>query len=357
VILTNFHSLGTGDDPDDLLAKLGPDEIDYIVVDEAHIAAAESYQRTFRHFADARTLLMSACFQRPDGKPIDADVVYRYRLIDSIADGNAKNLRVQRFAPNPEQTTYEIVWPDGSREEIIGREALLETIRDERKLARITAKSNEPIRQVMRAAKAALEHQAELLHPVKPPAPLHARFTDQVRPRSLREGVGRPPRNRAAQDARSGIRLPAHHRGRPDTSLRKLRGVLPVHWARHQGHQSPSAGGYLSGAAERVAAAVARRATVTITCRPRRPGTDRRHRRWAAAAPDLSLICSSSGPACRPTPGQQTVAVVTLPSSPPEPHRSGSPPAEITCDSKASTAAERPAPGITGHVQRDWASG
>ena len=30
---------------------------------------------------------MSACFQRLDGKPIDADVVYRYRLIDSIADG------------------------------------------------------------------------------------------------------------------------------------------------------------------------------------------------------------------------------------------------------------------------------
>jgi superfamily II DNA or RNA helicase/very-short-patch-repair endonuclease len=168
VILTNFHSLGTGDDSDDLLAKLGPDDIDYVVVDEAHIAAAESYQRTFRHFADARTLLMSACFQRLDGKPIEADVVYRYRLIDSIADGNAKNLRIQRFAPNPEQTTYEIVWPDGAREEILGREAVLEMIKDERKLARITAKSNEPIRQVMRAAKATLDQQAELLHPVKP---------------------------------------------------------------------------------------------------------------------------------------------------------------------------------------------
>lgn len=168
VILTNFHSLGTGDDPDDLLAKLGPDDIDYVVVDEAHIAAAESYQRTFRHFSDARALLMSACFQRLDGKPIDADVVFRYRLIDSIADGNAKNLRIQRFAPNPEQTTYEIVWPDGASEEIVGREAVLEIIKDDRKLARITAKSNEPIRQVMRAAKAALEHQAELLHPVKP---------------------------------------------------------------------------------------------------------------------------------------------------------------------------------------------
>ena len=114
IILTNFHSLGTGEDPDDLLAKLDPDDIDFIIVDEAHIAAAESYQRTFRHFSGARTLLMSACFQRLDGKPIDADVVYRYRLIDSIADGNAKNLRVHRFAPESEETTYEIVWPDGA---------------------------------------------------------------------------------------------------------------------------------------------------------------------------------------------------------------------------------------------------
>jgi superfamily II DNA or RNA helicase len=168
VIITNFHSLGTGADPDDLLTKLGRDDIDYIVVDEAHIAAADSYQRTFRHFGQARRLLMSACFQRLDGKPIDADVVYRYRLIDSIADGNAKNLRVQRFAPDAEQTTYEIVWPDGWREEIAGRDALLKVIQDERKLARITAKSTEPIRQVMRAVRAALNWQAELLYPVKP---------------------------------------------------------------------------------------------------------------------------------------------------------------------------------------------
>jgi hypothetical protein len=120
VIVTNFHSLGTGNDPDDLLAKLDHGDIDYIVVDEAHIAAAESYQRTFSHFDQARQLLMSACFQRLDGKPIDADVVYRYRLIDSIADGNAKNLRAERFAPDAEQATYEIVWPDGVREKIVG---------------------------------------------------------------------------------------------------------------------------------------------------------------------------------------------------------------------------------------------
>ncbi len=168
VIITNFHSLGTGEDEDDLLSKLEPDDIDLIIVDEAHIAAAESYQRLFRHFSGARTILMSACFQRLDGRPIDADVVYRYRLIDSIADGNAKNLRVQRFAPDPAQTVYEMVWPDGAREEIAGRDAILDIIKDERKLAHITAKSHEPIRQIMRSVRQALNHQAEVLYPVKP---------------------------------------------------------------------------------------------------------------------------------------------------------------------------------------------
>jgi superfamily II DNA or RNA helicase len=168
IIITNFHSLGNGEDPDDLLAKLNPADIDLIVVDEAHIAAAESYQRTFHHFNRARTLLMSACFQRLDGKPIDADVVYRYRLIDSIADGNAKNLRIHRFAPEAQQTIYEMVWPDGSHEEIIGRDVLLGMIQDERKLARITAKSDISIRQIMRTVKTTLMQQAALLYPIKP---------------------------------------------------------------------------------------------------------------------------------------------------------------------------------------------
>ena len=168
VIVTNFHSLGDGSDPDHLLAKLEPEDVDLIVVDEAHIAAAESYQRTFAHFSGSRKLLMSACFRRLDGKPIEADVVYRYLLIDSIADGNAKNLRVTRFAPDASETTYEMVWPDGRREEIVGRVALVEVIKDERKLARITAKSEGPIRQLMREVRRALDEQAELLHPVKP---------------------------------------------------------------------------------------------------------------------------------------------------------------------------------------------
>jgi superfamily II DNA or RNA helicase/very-short-patch-repair endonuclease len=168
VLVTNFHSLGSGKAETDLLAKLQPEDVDFIVVDEAHIAASASYQRLFAHFRDAQTLLMSACFKRLDGKPIDADVVYRYRLVDSVADGSAKNLRVHRFAPDVASTLYEAVWPDGRREQIVGRDALLEALGDERKMARITAQSDAPIRQVMAVTRACLDAQAKLLAPIKP---------------------------------------------------------------------------------------------------------------------------------------------------------------------------------------------
>ncbi|MCX4721884.1 DEAD/DEAH box helicase [Streptomyces virginiae] len=168
VLVTNFHSLGSGESESDLLAKLRPEDVDFIVVDEAHIAASASYQRLFAHFREARTLLMSACFKRLDGKPIDADVVYRYRLVDSVADGSAKNLRVHRFAPDVASTLYEAVWPDGRREQIVGRDALLEALGDERKMARITAQSEAPIRQVMAVTWACLDAQARLLAPIKP---------------------------------------------------------------------------------------------------------------------------------------------------------------------------------------------
>jgi hypothetical protein len=85
-----------------------------------------------------------------------------------VFPGNAKNLRVQRFAPDDAQSVYEMVGPDGGREEIQGREAILELLNDERKLAVITAKSHEPIRRVMRVVRAALDQQATLLNPVKP---------------------------------------------------------------------------------------------------------------------------------------------------------------------------------------------
>lgn len=210
VLVTNFHSLGDGTSPGDLLSKLEVDDVDFIVVDEAHIAASQSYRRLFAHFPNARTLLMSACFQRLDGQPIAADVVYRYRLIDSINDGTAKNLRIHRFAPNTEATTYELRRPNGTAERIVGRDALLAVLRDERRLAHITAVSDAPIRQVMSVVAACLAKARKDLHPVKP--------------RVLLAALGQAHAEQVAAIARQhGIACDVLHHSKPPAAIKAVR--------------------------------------------------------------------------------------------------------------------------------------
>ena len=205
IIVTNFHALGTGTSDGDLLSKLSPADIDMVVVDEAHIAASDSYQRTFAYFSGARTLLMSACFERLDGKPIEADVVYRYRLTESVADGHAKHLRVSRFEPDPEASVYELRHTDGTVEEIRGREAVLEVLNDERKLARLTVKSVEPIRRVLAVVKQALIQQTESLHPVKPRvlfSALGQRHAEQIADLARQAGIPTDHLHHSMSDAR-----------------------------------------------------------------------------------------------------------------------------------------------------------
>ena len=150
VIVTNFHSLGTGEDPDDLLAKLAPDDIDFIVVDEAHIAAADSYQRAVRALrrrADAADVRLLPAPRRQAHRRRRRLPLPAHRL-----DRRRQRQEPPRAAVRARRRADDL--RDGlarrRREEIVGREALLEVIGDERKLARITAKSTEPIRQVMR---------------------------------------------------------------------------------------------------------------------------------------------------------------------------------------------------------------
>ncbi|RYE81027.1 MAG: DUF559 domain-containing protein [Myxococcales bacterium] len=210
ILVTNFHALGTGRSPGDLLSKLAPEDIDFLVVDEAHIAAAASYQRTFSHFADARTLLMSACFQRRDGRAIEGDVIYRYRLVDALADGHAKGLRLRRFAPDTEATVYEVSWPDGRCEELVGREAVLALLEDETRLARVTAKSPGPIRRLVREVLRALDAQRVALHP--------------VRPRALFSALGeRHAAQIAAIACKEGLRCGYVHHAMPAAQLRAVR--------------------------------------------------------------------------------------------------------------------------------------
>ena len=70
------------------LKKFSPDEFDYIVVDEFHHAAAESYQAILDYFRPTYLLGMTATPERVDGQDVleicDRNVAYEVRLFEAI---------------------------------------------------------------------------------------------------------------------------------------------------------------------------------------------------------------------------------------------------------------------------------
>jgi len=68
--------------------KLSPDFFDYVIVDEFHHAAAESYRRVLKHFRPKFLLGLTATPERMDGQDVlelcDRNVAYELRLLDAI---------------------------------------------------------------------------------------------------------------------------------------------------------------------------------------------------------------------------------------------------------------------------------
>lgn len=72
------------------LARFKPDHFDVIVVDEAHHALADSYQRVLAYFSEARVLGVTATPDRGDMKNLGAyfdSLAYEYTLPQAIKDG------------------------------------------------------------------------------------------------------------------------------------------------------------------------------------------------------------------------------------------------------------------------------
>ena len=71
-----------------VLAKLRRDEFDYILIDEAHRAAAPSYQRVFKHFNPQFWLGMTATPERMDSQDVyqlfDYHLAYEIRLKEAL---------------------------------------------------------------------------------------------------------------------------------------------------------------------------------------------------------------------------------------------------------------------------------
>ncbi|MGN6106307.1 MAG: DEAD/DEAH box helicase [Kofleriaceae bacterium] len=78
------------------LWKFPHDAFDVIIVDEAHHAAAPSYQAIFDHFPNARIVGVTATTDRADGIPLRtvfSHVAHRYGIAEAIHDGYLTPIR------------------------------------------------------------------------------------------------------------------------------------------------------------------------------------------------------------------------------------------------------------------------
>lgn len=97
VVCASIQSLGN------CLADLPADAFRYLIIDEAHHAAAESYRALLGHLAPAFTLGLTATPERPDGKPIlelFRDAAHRLSLEEAIQRGELVPIRCVRVKTN-----------------------------------------------------------------------------------------------------------------------------------------------------------------------------------------------------------------------------------------------------------------
>lgn len=104
-VLTNIQQLASS--ADRWLPQFDEDFFDMILVDEGHHSAAESWQKVFDRFPNAKIVNLTATPYRADQKEIVGKLVYRYTFKRAIMKGYIKRLKSIYVAPTKISFTYE----------------------------------------------------------------------------------------------------------------------------------------------------------------------------------------------------------------------------------------------------------
>ncbi len=75
------------------------EQVDLIIIDEAHHQKARTYQEVISFFPQAKILSLTATPFRSDGKPLDGRIIYTYHFSDAIKKGYIRNIKVCDIAP------------------------------------------------------------------------------------------------------------------------------------------------------------------------------------------------------------------------------------------------------------------
>lgn len=104
-VVTNIQQLASS--ADRWLPQLPPNFFDMIVVDEGHHAAADSWQKVFRRFPNAKVVSLTATPFRADQRPLQGEVIYKYPFARAMVNGFIKQVHARSVAPSELYFTYE----------------------------------------------------------------------------------------------------------------------------------------------------------------------------------------------------------------------------------------------------------
>lgn len=142
-VVTNIQQLASS--ADRWLPQFPPNFFDMIVVDEGHHAAADSWQKVFRRFPNAKVVSLTATPFRADQRPLQGEVIYKYPFARAMVNGFIKQVHSRSVAPSELYFTYAGDVRRHSLEEVIA-------LREEQWFRRGVALSTECNRHIAEAS-------------------------------------------------------------------------------------------------------------------------------------------------------------------------------------------------------------
>jgi DNA repair protein RadD len=103
IIVTNFHKL------QDVAAWFSEcrEEIDLIIIDEAHHQNAATYQEVIKYFSKSKIVGLTGTPFRSDGQRVEGKRIYKYSYEDAIRDKIIRNFHHHDVTPEEVELTFE----------------------------------------------------------------------------------------------------------------------------------------------------------------------------------------------------------------------------------------------------------
>lgn len=99
IVIVNIHKLQKRLSSS-LLKKVPKDFFDLIIIDEAHHAEAKTWQEAIDYFDEAKIVKVTGTPFRSDGKEIQGQTIYEYKLREAMLNGYVKQLERIKHIPD-----------------------------------------------------------------------------------------------------------------------------------------------------------------------------------------------------------------------------------------------------------------